>query len=81
MLKFFSRQKSVRNDTVPAADLLDHPDIARMDTRELGDLPFPRTFVTDHDAEAGRPAGPAVQAKASVTLISPTNRPFQLCMA
>ena len=26
-------------------DLLRHPDIARMDTRELGDLPFPGKIV------------------------------------
>ena len=26
-------------------DLLRHPDIARMDTRELGDLPFPGNTV------------------------------------
>lgn len=52
-------------------DLLDHPDIERMDARALGDLPFPR----------GEDCPDEDQAKASVTLTSPTNRPFQLCMA
>jgi len=28
-----------------SCDLLRHPDIARMDTRELGDLPFPGKVI------------------------------------
>lgn len=83
MLKFFL--KTARHPkcaaTDMAADLLDHPDIARMDARELGDLPFPRSMASDMAAECACPAGSPVQAKASVTLTSPTNRPFQLCMA
>lgn len=56
-------------------DLLDHPDIDRMDARALGDLPFPRELSEEEGCADG------AQAKASVTLTSPTNRPFQLCMA
>lgn len=33
-------------------DMLRHPDIARMDTRELGDLPFPAAQPTRRDAGA-----------------------------
>lgn len=69
MLKIFLN--SGKRGTEPAFDLLNHPDIERMDARALGDLPFPR----GEDCPAGD------QAKASVTLTSPTNRPFQLCMA
>ncbi|CAN7491769.1 hypothetical protein LJR235_003303 [Pararhizobium sp. LjRoot235] len=32
-------------DTAWVCDLLRHPDIARMDTRELGDLPFPGPVI------------------------------------
>jgi hypothetical protein len=32
-------------DTAWICDLLRHPDIARMDARELGDLPFPGPAV------------------------------------
>ena len=79
MMKFFSRAWSRANDAGPQADLLSHPDIARMGARELGDLPFPRPATTTEKADCL--TGSPVQAKASVTLISPTNRPFQLCMA
>ena len=77
MLKIFSRRRNTIA-TDAAIDLLDHPAIDRMDTRELGDLPFPRPLA---DCPAACPVGSPVQAKASVTLTSPTNRPFQLCMA
>ncbi|CAN7191078.1 hypothetical protein LJR255_000476 [Pararhizobium sp. LjRoot255] len=33
-------------DTAWVCDLLRHPDIARMDARELGDLPFPGLRAT-----------------------------------
>jgi hypothetical protein len=79
MLKFFYRLGRLADDANSPDDLLSHPDIARMDARELGDLPFPRPATTTEKAEC--PTGSPVQAKASVTLISPTNRPFQLCMA
>ena len=64
-----------KRDATPAIDLLDHPDIDRMDARALGDLPFPRELSEEEGCADG------AQAKASVTLTSPTNRPFQLCMA
>ncbi|MDQ0319507.1 hypothetical protein QO002_001645 [Pararhizobium capsulatum DSM 1112] len=85
MLKIFSRHKSRSNGIdspeAVAIDLLGHPDIARMDARELGDLPFPRAFEADCRRGNTCPLGSSVQAKASVTLTSPTNSPFQLCMA
>ncbi|MCW0000321.1 hypothetical protein OE766_18995 [Pararhizobium sp. YC-54] len=52
MLKIFSildllLPAPVDDDTDASwsCDLLRHPDIARMDTRELGDLPFPGKAV------------------------------------
>ena len=54
MLKIFSildqllpRSAPAEKDTDTASvyDLLRHPDIARMDARELGDLPFPGAVV------------------------------------
>lgn len=50
MLKIFSRFGQVLSGSAAAdedrdaawvRDVLRHPDIARMDARELGDLPFP----------------------------------------
>ncbi len=79
MMKFFSRDRRAAKEAAVVIDLLSHPDIARMDARELGDLPFPRPQAAMEQAEC--PAGSPVQAKAPVTLTSPTNRPFQLCIA
>ncbi len=52
MLKIFSILDQLlpapaedETDTPWISDLLRHPDIARMDTRELGDLPFPGNAV------------------------------------
>ncbi|KQV43600.1 MULTISPECIES: hypothetical protein [unclassified Rhizobium] len=73
MLKIFSIFR--KSDVAAVIDLLDHPDIDRMDARALGDLPFPRELSEEEGCADG------AQAKASVTLTSPTKRPFQLCMA
>ena len=63
MLKIFS----ILNQLLPAPaadddtdatwgrDLLRHPDIARMDTRELGDLPFPGAVVRRTSKLSGEP--------------------------
>lgn len=54
MLKIFSRLGQLLpgsaaadedTDTAWVCDVLRHPDIARMDARELGDLPFPGAVV------------------------------------
>lgn len=52
MLKIFSildhllaARAESESDTPWVCDLLRHPDIARMDARELGDLPFPGSVV------------------------------------
>lgn len=54
MLKIFSRLDQLLPRSAPAdqdtdtawvSDPLRHPDIARMDARELGDLPFPSPVV------------------------------------
>ncbi|MDW5314372.1 hypothetical protein [Rhizobium sp. PL01] len=52
MVKIFSildqLLPAAADDDTPAdwsRDLLRHPDIARMDSRELGDLPFPGNTV------------------------------------
>lgn len=41
-------------DTPWVNDLLRHPDIARMDARELGDLPFPGSVVRLTSQHSGR---------------------------